>query len=139
MTVGLPCKYGDPLCPCQDGMLCHYEGKNPMSSPILQQVTIVEILPTRIWIENDVMGARHVVMHHQDFGEPFTYATFHYEYGYTSNSGTWDQANTLALALGATEPVEHRPRELSMPTADELREQIEGLQGLLADMDRGKG
>lgn len=24
------CKYGDALCPCQDGDMCHYEGVNPM-------------------------------------------------------------------------------------------------------------
>lgn len=29
---GKPCKYGDPLCPCQDGDACHYEGENPMTS-----------------------------------------------------------------------------------------------------------
>ena len=28
-----PCKYGDPLCPCQDGDQCHYEGENPMTPP----------------------------------------------------------------------------------------------------------
>lgn len=28
------CKYGDPYCPCQDGMLCHYEGENPMKPPL---------------------------------------------------------------------------------------------------------
>ena len=27
------CKYGDPLCPCQDGDPCHYEGENPMKPP----------------------------------------------------------------------------------------------------------
>ena len=24
------CLYGDPLCPCQDGDACHYEGDNPV-------------------------------------------------------------------------------------------------------------
>lgn len=28
-----PCKYGDPLCPCQDGDMCHYEGPNRMNVP----------------------------------------------------------------------------------------------------------
>jgi len=28
------CKYGDPLCPCQDGDSCHYEGDNPMTPPV---------------------------------------------------------------------------------------------------------
>jgi hypothetical protein len=86
--------------------------------------TVVEILPTRIWIESDMMGARHVVMHHQDYGEPFTYASFHYDYAYTSNAGTWGAANNLALALGATEPVEQRSRDFHFPTADELRETL---------------
>lgn len=27
----LRCAYGDPTCPCQDGDLCHYEGKDPMN------------------------------------------------------------------------------------------------------------
>ena len=27
------CKYGDPMCPCQDGDACHYEGDNPMTPP----------------------------------------------------------------------------------------------------------
>lgn len=27
----VPCKYGDPSCPCQDGDPCHYEGENPMN------------------------------------------------------------------------------------------------------------
>jgi hypothetical protein len=27
------CKYGDPTCPCQDGDLCHYEGKNAWPAP----------------------------------------------------------------------------------------------------------
>jgi hypothetical protein len=97
--------------------------------------TVVEILPTRIWIESDMMGARHVVMHHQDYGEPFTYASFHYDYAYTSNAGTWGAANSLALALGATEPVEQRSRDFHFPTADELREQIKGMQELLAGLE----
>jgi hypothetical protein len=28
------CKYGDALCPCQDGDMCHYEGQNPMKPPV---------------------------------------------------------------------------------------------------------
>lgn len=30
-SVRRACKYGDPLCPCQDGDSCHYEGENPMT------------------------------------------------------------------------------------------------------------
>jgi hypothetical protein len=32
------CKYGDPLCPCQDGDMCHYEGDNPMIPPLLDDI-----------------------------------------------------------------------------------------------------
>ena len=98
-------------------------------------VKVVEILPTKVWIESDLMGARHVVMHHEGFGEPFTYASFHYNYAYTSNSGTWDAAHRLALQLGATEPVEQRQRDLHIPTADELRAELAAMQKLLAQMD----
>ena len=97
--------------------------------------TVVEILPTRIWIESDMMGARHVVVHHKGFGEPFTYASFHYDYAYTNNSGTWDAAHRLALALGASEPIEQRQRDFNFPTADELREKIKGMREMLASMD----
>lgn len=96
----------------------------------------VEILPTKVWIESDMMGSRHVLMHHQGYGEPFTYASFHYSYAYTSNAGTWEAAHRLALALGATDPVEERQREFPlMPTADELREQIKRMQEMLADLE----
>ncbi|MGI9489062.1 MAG: hypothetical protein ACR2RF_24890 [Geminicoccaceae bacterium] len=30
---GHACFYGDPTCPCQDGLMCHYEGENPMNVP----------------------------------------------------------------------------------------------------------
>ena len=96
---------------------------------------VVEILPTRIWIESDMMGSRHVMVHHEGFGDPFTYATFHYNYAYTSNAGTWDAANSLALSLGATEPVQQKSRGLHIPTAEELREEIALMQEALADME----
>ena len=73
--------------------------------------TIVEILPTKIWIESGIFGERVVVMQH-DGHEPFDYAVFNYNYAYTSNAGTWEAANKLALWLGATEPIEQRKRKL---------------------------
>jgi hypothetical protein len=33
------CPYGDPLCPCQDGHQCHYEGKDTWPAP--QAVPVV--------------------------------------------------------------------------------------------------
>ena len=97
--------------------------------------TVVEILPTRIWIESGIMGERVVVLQHQGC-EPFDYAVFGYDYRYTSNMGTWEAAHRIALSLGASEPVEQRQRAFpAMPTADDLREQIKCMQEMLADIE----
>lgn len=69
---------------------------------------IVKIYPTAIWVDSDFVGDRHVMMQHEGC-EPFAYATFHYDYRYTSNAGTWAAAEALALSLGATEPVPTTP------------------------------
>jgi len=101
----------------------------------IQTVKVLEVMPTQIWIESGMMGERVVMLQHEGC-EPFAYATFGYDYRYTSNSGTMGQAIKLALALGATEPVEHRDRAFPpMPTADELREQIDMMQKMLADIE----
>jgi len=34
------CKFLDPLCPCQDGDPCHYDGVNPMTPPSLQRLMV---------------------------------------------------------------------------------------------------
>lgn len=108
---------------------------NDLLGAAVPTATLVEILPTRVWVESGMLGERVVVMQHEGC-EPFDYAVFGYDYRYTSNSGTWDAAHSLALALGATEPVEHRTRDLApMPTAGELREQIKLMQDMLADME----
>lgn len=83
----------------------------------------VTLLPTRVWVESGMFGERAVVMQHDGF-QPFDYAVFNYDYAYTSNSGTLNAAENLALQLGATAPVEHRPRNPRMPSATELREHI---------------
>lgn len=102
---------------------------------VVPTATVVEILPTRIWVESGMMGERVVVMQHEGC-EPFDYATFGYDYRYTSNGGTWDAAHRLAVALGATEPVEHRQRPFpAMPTADETRAQIKMMQDHLASLE----
>ena len=97
--------------------------------------TLVKVYPTRIWIESGMMGERVVVLQHEGC-DPFDYATFGYDYRYTSNGGTWSAAHRLALSLGATEPVEQRQRDLPpMPTADEAREQIKMMQDYLAGLE----
>lgn len=32
------CPHGDPHCPCPDGLLCHYEGPDPMRCPTMGEV-----------------------------------------------------------------------------------------------------
>lgn len=77
----------------------------------LKTVEIVNIYKTNVWIESDMMGFRHVVMQHETC-HPFTYASFGYDYAYTSNAGTLAAAEKLARELGATDPIEHRHREI---------------------------
>jgi hypothetical protein len=104
--------------------------RNQMSE--IKEVTVVKVYPTRIWIENGIGGERIVVVQHEGC-DPFDYAVFGYDYRYTSNAGTWEAAHSLALSLGATEPVETRQRGLgAMPTADWLRERIGAMQETLA-------
>ena len=101
--------------------------------------TVVRYLPAKIWVESGVMGERVVVVQHEGC-EAFDYAVFNYDYRYTSNSGTWEAAHRLAVALGAAEPVETRQRsfEFLMPTAEQLREQIAGLQEMLKRVEAPK-
>jgi len=74
-----------------------------------EPVQIVHIYKTNVWIENDVFGARHVMIQHETC-KPFTYCTFNYDYAYTSNAGTHHAAEAMAISLGATQPVDHRHR-----------------------------
>lgn len=69
----------------------------------------VNVLPTRVWIENGIGGERYVVMQHEGH-EPFDYAVIGYNWKYTCNSSTHDEAVRLAVSLGAQEPVEFRSR-----------------------------
>ena len=98
----------------------------------IETVTIVKILPTAVWIENDFCGGRSVMVQHEGF-RPFEYAVFGYDYAYTSNSGTMKEAETMARRLGAGEVIEYRHRCLPPPlTADQSREQIAMLTAQLA-------
>ena len=77
----------------------------------IETVTVVEILPTAVWVESDAMGSRSVMLQHQGH-KLFRYATFFYDYCYTSNAGTFAAAESLARLLGAGEVVEHRRQPL---------------------------
>lgn len=84
---------------------------NPKELFYTAQPIKVELLPTKIWIESDLLGRKHVMMQHQGMNNAFTYCTFNYDYAYTSNSGQREAATKLAVMLGATEPVEHKHRD----------------------------
>ncbi|GAB4059135.1 hypothetical protein [Uliginosibacterium sediminicola] len=104
----------------------------------IQQAVLVRVMPTKVWIESGIMGERVVVLQHEGC-EPFDYATLSYDHRYTSVSATLEAATQIALALGATNPVEHRERKFPpTPTADEIREQIDMLQQLLDDQSEPK-
>jgi len=91
--------------------------------PLMTDATVVHVYKTKVWIEDDIMGSRHVMLQHETC-EPFTYCTFHYNWAYTSNAGTHAAATAMALSLGATEPVEHRIRELKWTKQDEAIAQV---------------
>ena len=74
-----------------------------------QQPVVVHMLETKVWVENDLFGGRHVVLQHEGC-DPFTYASFFYDWRYTSNSFTLNAAETLARQLGAVGPIEHKHR-----------------------------
>ena len=74
-----------------------------------QQPMVVHMLETKVWIENDLFGGRHVVLQHEGC-DPFTYASFFYDWRYTSNSSTLSAAESLARSLGAVGLIEHKHR-----------------------------
>ena len=79
------------------------------------EVTILKIIDRKVWCESDIFGDRHVMVQHDIEGEkPFCYATFHYDWRYTSNSGTRGAAENLARSLGATGEIEWRSRPLDL-------------------------
>jgi len=78
-------------------------------------VQIAKVYETKIWIENDMFGGAHVMVQHQNGRcEPFEYCTFNYNHMYTDNAGVRNAAKSLAVSLGATEPVEYRVREFTL-------------------------
>jgi hypothetical protein len=73
----------------------------------MRTAQVVHVYPTAIWIESGWCGERRVMLQHEGC-EPFAYATFGYDYRYTSNASTWEAARRVALSLGATEPIEQK-------------------------------
>lgn len=75
-----------------------------------QTVRVVKIIPSKVWIESDWCGSKHVMRQHEGH-EPAQLATVYYCYGHTDNSSTRGMAEMIAKAFGAVEPIEHRHRE----------------------------
>jgi len=71
----IPCKYGDPTCPCQDGGMCNYEGQNPMPVPSRHAYR------THRWVSHRQMT---------DYGTGYEYVCFCDECG-TENMGDPDE------------------------------------------------
>lgn len=85
----------------------------------LEVVEIVKICETKVWIESDILGCKHVMLQHEGC-EPFTWCTFNYDYRYTSNGKIWAAAENMAIALGAVEPIDRKHREWKLtPTEPE--------------------
>ena len=85
----------------------------------METVKVVRVYERKVWVEGDMMGDKHVMVQHQAPGcEPFCYCSFHYDYAYTDNASIRNAAERMALALGATEPVEFRTRPLVVPNVE---------------------
>lgn len=103
----------------------------------MEQVAITKVIPTHVWIESDMFGGRHVMRQHEGM-KPFCYCSFFYDYTHTSNGKTLQDATNMALSIGATEPVEHRSRELHWPTIEETEREIKDRQQYLATLLNNK-
>lgn len=68
----------------------------------VQTVEIVKIFPTHYWVESDVLGTKHIMVQHEGM-EPFTYASFNYDYGYTSNSQIHNDVVAMMARFGIEE------------------------------------
>ncbi len=81
----------------------------------VEVVELVKVFKTEIWIESDLLGAKHVMLQHEGC-DPFTWCTFNYDHRYTGNSTTLKCATDMAISLGADVPVKHKHREWKRPT-----------------------
>jgi len=83
----------------------------------VEALEVAKVYERKIWVEGDFMGAKHVMIQHDDGkSDPFCYCTFNYDYGYTDNSMIRQQAENMAISIGAKEPIEHRHRPFNAPT-----------------------
>ena len=68
----------------------------------MKEATIVKVYPTFYWVEKDLFGSAHVMIQHEGM-HAFTYATFNYDYVYTSNAGVHDAVVSLMNRFGIEE------------------------------------
>ncbi len=69
-----------------------------MSDP----VTVVEILPTKIWWDKDMFGTVSIKMQHEGMDE-FTFIKMNYNYAYTDNSHQRMMADRIVRILKGEE------------------------------------
>lgn len=67
----------------------------------MEEVKIVEIMPTKIWAEKDFLGTVHIKMQHQGMDE-FDFIQIQYNYAYTSNSHQAQLTEQILKLLGAS-------------------------------------
>ncbi len=79
---------------------------------------VVDMLPTKIWAEKDVVGTVHIMAQHEGM-EPFDFIQIAYGYGYTDNANQHDVTQRILAMLGAA------PAPPAVATEDSERERFE--------------
>lgn len=78
----------------------------------MKTVQVVGIIPTKYWVEKGMCGDAYIMMQHEGFHE-FEYASFGYDYAYTSNAGVWSEVVEMMKRFGVEEKdIEWKSREL---------------------------
>jgi hypothetical protein len=79
----------------------------------IRTVEIVGMYPTKYWVEKDMFGGAHIMVQH-DTMHVFEYASFNYDYAYTSNSGVHNEIVNMMKRFGIAEKdIEYKSRELT--------------------------
>ena len=79
---------------------------------------IVEVIKLNIWVEKDFFGSSHIMMQHGngEYGEPFCYVSFNYDYAFTSNAQIHIEVVNMMKQFGVEEKdIDWRSRPLPGP------------------------
>jgi hypothetical protein len=68
----------------------------------LPVATLVEVLPTKLWVDKDWMGTVSIWRQHEG-DKPFKFIEIHYNYAHTSNSHQHALAQQILEMLGGGE------------------------------------